>query len=154
MTTAYPMPPLVFTKLEFLLHSLLRARKAFEEIASSLKNRQLQQTIIGLAHESRQYATELDSYVHTLGMETEKHSSANDFHESPTELVEWVFPEEEKDVLRWCAKREKSIVLVYREILNEPYLYEGIRKMIRYQLNGVMHSFAQMKLLNTSIRRG
>jgi uncharacterized protein (TIGR02284 family) len=154
MITAYPMPPLVLTKLEFLLHSLLKARKAFEEMASSLKNRQLQHTIIGLAHESRQYATELDSYVHTLGMETEKFSSSSDFHDSTSESIEWAFPEEEKEVLRWCAKKEKSIVLIYREILNEPYLYEGIRKMVRYQLNGVMHSFAQLKLLNTSIRRG
>ena len=123
-------------------------------MASSLKNRQLQQTIIGLAQESRQYATELDSYVTTLGMETEKLSSTHDFHDSSSNTIEWIFPEEEKDVLRWCAKKEKSIVMVYREILNEPYLYEGIRKMVRYQLNGVMHSFAQLKLLNTSIRRG
>ena len=154
MITAYPMPPPVLSKLEFLLQSLLRARITYEQMASSVKNRQLQQTIVGLALESRQYATELDSYVNTLGMETEKQSTSNDFHGSSSEETEWIFPEEEKDVLRWCAKREKSIVNVYREILNEPYLYEGIRKMIRYQLNGVMHSFAQLKLLNTSIRRG
>ena len=154
MITAYPMPPPVLSKLEFLLQSLLRARITYEQMASSVKNRQLQQTIVGLALESRQYATELDSYVNTLGMETEKQSTSNDFHGSSSEETEWIFPKEEKDVLRWCAKREKSIVNVYREILNEPYLYEGIRKMIRYQLNGVMHSFAQLKLLNTSIRRG
>ena len=154
MITAYPMPPPVLSKLEFLLQSLLRARITYEQMASSVKNRQLQQTIVGLALESRQYATELDSYVNTLGMETEKQSTSNDFHGSSSEETEWIFPEEEKDVLRWCAKREKSIVNVYREILNEPYLYEGIRKMIRYQLNGVMHSFAQLKLLNTSSRRG
>jgi hypothetical protein len=122
-------------------------------MASGLKDRQLQLTVFGLAQESRQYATELDSYVQTLGMSEEL--SEVDIECSKAKWIENkepVVPHEEKDILRWCAKSERSMVSVYREVLNEPYLYEGIRRMIRYQLNGIMHSFAQLKMLNASLR--
>ncbi len=155
MTTISTMPSLAFEKLKYLLASLQKAKIAYEQMASNLKDKQMQQTVIGLAQETRQYATELDSYVHTLGIEAE--FLEVDLECSKAKWVENKEPimlEGEKDILRWCAKSEKSMVRVYREVLNEPYLYDGIRKMIRYQLNGLMHSFAQLKLLNSSLRSG
>jgi len=44
---------------------------------------------------------------------------------------------------------EKKMVFAYRDILNESLLYEGLRKMIRYQLNGVLVTFMQLRLLNS-----
>jgi uncharacterized protein (TIGR02284 family) len=153
MTSVAKMPGLSFEKLKYLLSSLQKARIAYEQMASNLKDRQLQLTVFGLAQESRQYATELDSYVHTLGISSEL--EVVDIECSKAKWIENkepVVPDEEKDILRWCAKSERSMVNVYREVLNEPFLYEGIRKMIRYQLNGIMHSFAQLKMLNASLR--
>jgi rubrerythrin len=153
MVTFYKMQPIVMDKLQFLLLSLKKARRAYEQMAFTLKNKQLRLTIIGLAQESRQYATELDSYVTTLGLETEKIQTDLEFSEEySSERKEWICLEEDKDILHWCAKSEKSILKVYRDVLNEPFLNDGIRKMMRYQLNGMMHSFAQMKLLYASLR--
>ncbi|HMH32028.1 MAG TPA: DUF2383 domain-containing protein [Puia sp.] len=153
MITLYEMPSLVTDKLKYLLVSLQKSRKVYEQMAFTLKNRQLRLTIIGLAQESRQYATELDSYVTTLGLETERMETGLEFSDdSSPEGKDWICLEEEKDILHWCAKSEKALLKVYREVLNEPFLNEGVRKMMRYQLNGMMHSFAQLKLLYASLR--
>ena len=153
MATIAKKPGFAFEKLKYLLSSLQKARIAYEEMASTLKDRQLQLTVFGLAQESRQYATELDSFVHTLGVEVELKDIDIDCSKAKwTENRETLGADDEKNIMRWCAKSESSMVKVYREVLNEPYLYEGIRKMIRYQLNGIMHSFAQLKMLNASLR--
>jgi len=153
MTILYEMPLVVMNKLKFLLVSLQKSKKAYEQMAFTLKNKQLRLTIIGLAQESRQYATELDSYVTTLGLETEKMDTEPELPDDGSPGgKDWICLEEEKDILHWCAKSEKSLLKVYREVLNEPFLNEGVRKMMRYQLNGMMHSFAQMKLLYASLR--
>jgi len=46
--------------------------------------------------------------------------------------------------------KEKKMTGAYREILNDPNLYEGLRSMMRYQLNGILCAFAQLKLLYVS----
>ena len=105
-------------------------------MAFTLKYKPLRLTIFGLAQESRQYATELDAFVTTLGIETEKMDAEIGFTDEPgSDSREWICLEEEKDILHWCSKSEKTILKVYRDLLNEPFLQEGIRKMMRYQLN-------------------
>jgi hypothetical protein len=42
---------------------------------------------------------------------------------------------------------ERKMVSAYRDILNESFLYDGLRKLIRYQLNGILCSFTQLRLL-------
>ena len=39
------------------------------------------------------------------------------------------------------------MISAYRDVLNEPYLFEGLRTIIRRQLNGIMYAFLQLKLL-------
>ena len=153
MTIAFEMSPTILQKLRELFGSLVHAKKSYEELAFGLRDRQLQQTVIGLAQESRQYATELDSFIHTLGFDM---GQGRGEEEIPVRMAKNLQepPEtrEQKDIIHYCVHSEKSILLVYRDLLNEPYLYEGIRKMVRYQLNGLMHSFAQLKMLGASLR--
>jgi len=42
---------------------------------------------------------------------------------------------------------EQQVMKTYREVLNEPYLYDTIRQMIRYQQNGLLHCFSQVRML-------
>src|SRR6185437_1416677 len=58
--------------------------------------------------------------------------------------------QEEKGILIFCKMKEKKMTGAYREILNDPNLYEGLRSMMRYQLNGILCAFAQLKLLYVS----
>jgi hypothetical protein len=60
--------------------------------------------------------------------------------------------EYEKEILSICAACEKKMISAYREILNEPYLYDGVRNLIRSQFNGVLCAFLQVKLLNNSLQ--
>ncbi|MFI5155807.1 MAG: DUF2383 domain-containing protein [Chitinophagales bacterium] len=151
MNALYKMSPRLLEKLQKLLASLRKAKKSYEQIAQMLKDRQLQHMLFGLALESTQYAHELDSYVQTLGVVTEQTNLQ-------TETNDRKLPEkktsgyEEKDIINWCTKSEKYILQVYRDLLNEPFLYEGVRKMLRYQLNGLLHSFSQLKLLKAALR--
>ncbi|MBS1598687.1 MAG: hypothetical protein JST75_10730 [Bacteroidetes bacterium] len=146
-------PKAILEKLNQLLATLHRVKKTLEQSASTIHNQQIRYTVLGLAQESKQYANELMSHIEILGGEREKFSVDQEFifcEESEEDA--WKCSEE-KDRLKICTTSEKSLLQVYREVLNEPFLYENIRKMIRYQLNGILHSFAQLKLLNASLRK-
>jgi hypothetical protein len=123
-------------------------------MASSIRNREIRHTILGLVQETKQYAYELVSHIQMLGGDTAQLHSGIEFNfEGLPGQRNWEIIKEEKESIQFCVMTEKSIVKVYREILNEPFLYEGIRKMIRYQLNGMMHSFSQLRLLNASLHK-
>jgi len=147
-------PKVILEKLGRLLETLQRVKKTYEQTASTISNQQIRCTILGLAQESKQYANELMSHIEILGGPRERSSTESEFDYSAAspKKNEWEC-EEEKNSLNDCTRSEKFLLQVYREVLNEPFLYENIRKMIRYQLNGILHSFAQLKLLNASLRR-
>ena len=42
------------------------------------------------------------------------------------------------------------MINAYRAVLNEPFLMEGVRKLMRTQLNGIMYAFLQLKLFSTA----
>jgi len=146
-------PKAILEKLDRLLETLQRVKKTFEQTASTINNQQIRYTILGLAQESKQYANELMSHIEILGGRRERSETESEFDFSnPAQKNEWECSEE-KDRLKDCTSSEKFLLQVYREVLNEPFLYDNIRKMIRYQLNGILHSFAQLKLLNASLRK-
>ena len=146
-------PKAILEKLGRLLETLHKVRETLEQTASSIHNQQIRYTVLGLAQESKQYANELMSHIETLGGTREK------FPIEPEPNICDLLGEdqsayrEEKDRLKICTSSEKFLLQVYREVLNEPFLYDNIRKMIRYQLNGILHSFAQLKLLTASLRK-
>ena len=128
------------TKLNKLLTALQDAKKKFETFASGIKNTQLHQAIISLAVENNQYASELSSLIHSLGGETETVNSG-DIKMTKSKIGE-------KNVLDACEKSEKVLLKIYKEVLNESYVYDSLKKMISYQLNGVTCAFQRLRLLN------
>lgn len=145
-------PKAVLEKLDRLLDTLQKVKKTFEQSASTIHNQQIRYTILGLAQESKQYANELMSHIEILGGTRERLIVESEIDFCEDDKNEWECGEE-KDRLKICTSSEKFLLQVYREVLNEPFLYDNIRKMIRYQLNGILHSFAQLKLLNASLRK-
>jgi uncharacterized protein (TIGR02284 family) len=148
-------PVLILDKLEGLISKLIEAKNIFEKLASNFKNKELGQSVIGIAQESRQYATELSSQIQSLGGEKRASHDIDDLEHTKTAVEkEWMIQDQEKDALQFCAHHEDSIVKAYREVLHEPFLQEGIRKMVRYQLNGILFAFSRLKLLNASLTKG
>jgi len=145
-------PGIILEKLNDLLLALNKAKRRYEQMASTINNLQLRYTVLGLAQESRQYANELMSQIEVLGGNAAKHHSSSDFNYEG--LTDRKSGEKEKEQLRDCTTNEDSLIQLYRKVLNEPFLYEMIRKMLKYQLNGIMHSFSKLKLLNASLQQG
>ena len=135
-------PPYLLDKINNLFSLLMQKKKECEQVATTLTNKNLRYTILTLAQESNQYAHELSSQISTLGgiPEMEKNREP----EWPDEIKNL---NDENKILTWCNKNEKKLIGAYREILNESFLYEELRKMIRYQLNEMLCAFMQVKQL-------
>ncbi len=100
--------------------------------------------MLTLAQESRQYACELSSQIHTLGGVPEIETN-----NEPELRAEVKNLNDENEILTFCKVNEKKMIGAYQEILNESFLYDGLRKMIRYQLNEMLCAFMQVKQLNS-----
>jgi len=134
--------PLILEKIKSLCGLLWQGKKEFEQIAANIRDKELRRAILMLAQENNQYARELSSQIETLGGVPPKEN----IYEPSTEAK--IF-HDESEILTFCKLNETKMLAVYREILNESFLYEGLRKMIRYQLNGTLCAFTQLKLLNS-----
>jgi len=144
----YKASPFLLKKIMNLCRLLWKEKRKYEYVASTIPDKELRRTVLSLAQESNQYASELSSQIETLGgiPQTEIFE--------PEMEVEIENIHDENDVLAFCKKNEKKMVKAYTKILNESYLnesylYDGLEKMMRYQLNGILCAFMQLKLLNS-----
>lgn len=126
-------------KLTHLLKALQEVKAKYESFATGIKNTPLHQTIISLAMESNQYASELSSLIRSLGGEIPGINSKN------KEKIEKKISE--KNVLAACQRTEMRLVKIYKDVLNESYVYDSLKKIISYQMNGVTCAFHKLKLL-------
>ena len=141
-TNIHKAPPILLDKMNNLCSLLMQEKKEFEQVATTLTNKNLRYTMLLLAQESNQYAHELSSQISTLGgvPEIEK-------NKEPGLKDEITILNDENEILSFCKMNEKKMISAYREILNESFLYEDLRKMIRYQLNEMLCAFMQVKQL-------
>ena len=138
----YKAPPFLLEKMNNLCSVLRQGKKEFEQVATTLTNKNLRYTMLTLAQESNQYAHELSSQISTLGgiPEIEKNKEL--------ELLDEIRNlHDENEILTLCNKNEKKLIGAYRDILNESFIFEELRKMIRYQLNEMLCAFMQVKQL-------
>jgi hypothetical protein len=144
--TSIQASPHLLKKLNTLHTLLLGGKGKYEQIAAITSDRDLRRAILSLAQASNQYACELSCQLQTL-------SGAISPDEKPAEFeAETRSFSNESEVLNFCMANEQRMVKAYHEILNEPCLYEGLRSMIHYQLNGILCAFVQVKQLNSLSR--
>ena len=147
-STVYKIPSFVLDKLH-VLSSLLKERKTeYEAFAGKLEDKELKRTVLTLAQETNQYSIELSSQLETMGGRPGTVTETADGIDADKIMVS-----EEKDILKSCELSEQKMMTAYRNILNEPFLHENLRSLIRSQLNGLTFAFVQLKLLNTSFHR-
>jgi uncharacterized protein (TIGR02284 family) len=137
----YKAPPYLLKKINNVCNLLKQGKKEYEQVAVNVTDKDLRRTMLSLAQESNQYACELSSQILTLG--------------GTPEIDEAVLADEiknvngEEEMITLCLKNEKKMLSAYREILNESFLYDGLRKMIRYQLNEMLCAFMQAKQIGS-----
>ena len=140
----FKAPPFLLDKMNHVCKLLWQGKKEYEQVASTIDNKDLRSTMLTLALESNQYACELSSQITTLGGVAEKEK--NNEPELGDEIRNL---NDENEILTFCTMNEKKMIGAYQEILNESFLYEGLREMIRYQLNEMLCAFMQVKQLNS-----
>ncbi len=140
-------PPVIVEKINNLCSLLLQEQSDFEQVATQITDTELRCTVLTLAQNNHQYACELSSQVQAI-RGTEVPGGLPLSLKPVTEIESCVF-NNENEVLAFCKMNEKKMVFAYRDILNESALYEGLRKMIRYQLNSILVTFMQLRLLNS-----
>lgn len=147
-STVNKIPGFVLEKLDILFLLLKERKQEYEAFAGKVNDKQLKRTVLTLAQETNQYANELCSQIETMGGNIAGAAGAAD---EPQVLL--MMAQDEDAILRSCEVSEKKMIVAYRSILNEPFLHDNLRKLIRCQLNGLTYAFMQLKLLNTSFHR-
>lgn len=131
-------------KINTLYGLLLQGKRKYEQIAMIISDRDLRRTILSLAQKTNQYACELSSHLQTLGgISPEEKTRDLELGTETKTLMD------ENEILKFCMANEKRMVKAYHEILSDSCLYEGLRSMFHYQLNGILCAFIQTKELDS-----
>lgn len=142
-------PAVILDKLTRLLNALQTVKDNYEQTALRIRNKQLRLSLLALAQESKQYANELMAHIETLGGKMDEQVKA-DFNRMGSGKEDPGMTEGKMD-LREMNLGEQLLMKTYRDILNEPFLYDNVRRIVRYQLNGLMHCFSQLKMLYATL---
>ena len=148
-SVAHKTPGVILEKLARLLQALQAVKNHYEQVAKRIQNKQLKLSILGLAQESKQYANELIAHIETLGgiMQDRIKTDCNRVEGAEEQLG---IPGNSEDLVE-LKMEEQQVMKTYREVLNEPFLYDTIRQMIRYQQNGLLHCFSQIRMLYATL---
>jgi uncharacterized protein (TIGR02284 family) len=139
----YTAPTFILEKMNNILSLLWQGKKQYEQVAVTISDKDLRCTMLRIAQESNQYANELSSQIQVLGGSPaiEKTDEAG-LGEEIKNL------NSDNEIITFCQKNEKKMISAYEEILDGS-LYDGLRKMIRYQLNELLFAFMQIKQLRS-----
>ena len=148
-SSAHKTPVIILEKLTRLLNSLQEVKNYYEAVAKRVTNPQLKLSLLGLAQESKQYANELIAHIETLGGQLNDHIK-EDCNRVGKEGEEGDLPTNTEDLIG-LRVGEQQVLKTYRDVLNEPFLYHTIRQMVRYQQNGLLHCFSQVRMLYSTL---
>ena len=154
-STVNKIPAFVLEKLDILFQLLKERKTEYETFAGKVNDKQLKRTVLTLAQETNQYAMELSGQIETMGgsiktpyeADNREPGTATKTNRNPVMMM--ISGQEE--ILKSCEISETKMIIAYRNILNEPFLHDNLRKLIRSQLNGLTYAFMQLRLLNTSL---
>jgi hypothetical protein len=147
-SVAHKTPGVILDKLTRLLNALQEVKNNYEQVAKRIQYRPLRLSLLGLAQESKQYANELIAHIETLGGKLQDRLKADFNKVEGGEEPE--LPGNTVDVVQ-LKLGEQMVLKTYRDVLNEPFLYDTIRQMVRYQQNGLLHCFSQIRMLYATL---
>ncbi|MCO5236480.1 MAG: hypothetical protein M9933_09445 [Chitinophagaceae bacterium] len=138
-------------KIEYLIDALHAEEQRYNTDAETINHTQLRDSIRNLAQKNDHYAGELQSQLYMIGAEMS----------AGTENEPWKIPPPASatddpvnpawdEILQHCCGSEKNIITVYKSILKEPLPGE-LRRVLDYQLDGILSGFLQMKLVRDTL---
>lgn len=148
-SVVHKTPGVILDKLTRLLNALQEVKNNYEQTAKRIQYLPLRLSLLGLAQESKQYANELIAHIETLGGKLQDRLKS-DFNKVEEEDTVSEFPGKTEDLVQ-LNLGEQMVLKTYRDVLNEPFLYDTIRQMVRYQQNGLLHCFSQIRMLYATL---
>ncbi|HVM89875.1 MAG TPA: hypothetical protein VMT76_16935 [Puia sp.] len=133
-------------KLKHLRSALLEGIKKCGEVVHA-KSGMAGKTIIHLKQQSLQYVNELNAQITVLS--SSDVNNMETINEQPEDKInEHKEKTPEQFVLKLCRKMDISVIGVYRKILKDKLMNESLKRMMRYQMDGMMQTTLQLKLLS------
>jgi hypothetical protein len=148
-SVVHKTPGVILDKLTRLLNALQEVKNNYEQTARRIQYLPLRLSLLGLAQESKQYANELIAHIETLGGKLQDRLKS-DFNKVEEPGAASEFPGSTVDLVQ-LNLGEQMVLKTYRDVLNEPFLYDTIRQMVRYQQNGLLHCFSQIRMLYATL---
>jgi uncharacterized protein (TIGR02284 family) len=142
----YKAPAEVLESLQKLFSVLLSENDHFQQAVASTNDRQLRNTLIQFVQSSKQYANELKCQIESLGGGIEIEGTGLTGKRNNVNLKMG----DSKEILEYCCNCEGRVLGAYREILHQSFLLKDLRGIIRHQLNEMLCSFLQFKMLKGS----
>jgi hypothetical protein len=135
----------IVQRLQELTSALEEGKNKFERVIRTIPDPQIRKSIIGLEKQSIEYAQELSQEIQTRGgtlpsVREKIAAPESGFNKQARNIG--------KEVIQICRKIEGSIITLYGRTLTDPIINESLRQMIRTQMNGIMRSTLQLKLLS------
>ncbi len=142
----YQAPAEVLESLRKLFSVLLLESEHIQQAAGSTNDRQLRNTLIQFIQSSKQYANELKCQFESLGGGL----NANESNLLSVKNNDVIKLNGSKEILEYCCNCESRVLSAYREILHHAFILKDLRGIIRHQLNEMLCSFLQFKMLKGS----
>jgi hypothetical protein len=146
MPTSFRLPQYLVDKVSQLTHLLKTEKQKYEAACISVEDKLLRDSMRFFTTKSNQYICELTSHLKSAGA-----VDAIDLEESNEQLTPHTglnYTHFSSNIIQFFKDSEKMLISAYRAVLNEPYLVEELRTLVREQLNGIMYAFLQLKLLH------
>lgn len=132
-------------RLSRLYEMLLNEKKTLESVAGLISDNTLRCTVLSLAQQTNQYATEISCYLRTPVSRAKRTAKAV-LRAAPAVM-------DEAGIIHFCRAQEQRLVNAYQRFIKEVPFYEDLNAMVSYQLNGIRAAGLQLKLLGSLHRR-
>jgi hypothetical protein len=143
-----PSDPVELKRLSELRSALLDGIKKCGEVAFSVANLTLRKTILALENQSSQYLNEINRQIEILGGKAQDISLQQNLSLHITRGKKNENNNVTRQALKICNKIENSVIHLYGKMLKEPFENNHLQQLIRYQMDGIMRTTLQLKLLS------
>src|SRR5215207_9349607 len=101
----YKAPAFLLKKMNKILSLLLRGKKQYEQVATTVADKDLRCTLLSLAQESNQYARELSSQIHALGGAPEPEKIDEERLKNEIRNLNG-----DNEIITFCQKNERKMI--------------------------------------------
>ncbi len=142
-------------KVRQLIVALRSEEQRYNDMANAVQDHQLRDSIRRVAQQHEHYASELQSQLYMIGAQLDSDAMNGD---DPGEIIPSLSRERDtadrvllnEVAVKDCCDNEKNMISLYRNLLNIS-LPQELHQVVRYQMDGIVSCFLQMKLVRTTL---